>query len=78
MQHKGEFLLSRSQAKRLISRLDRFIEVRLDFKGITQIGQAFADEIFRVFANKHPDVHLVPVNTSADVANLIKRVQSAL
>lgn len=48
----------------------------MDFKGVTQIGQAFADEIFRVFKNKHPDVHLVPVNTSTDVSNMIKRVQS--
>jgi hypothetical protein len=76
MQHEGEFLLSRSQAKRLISRVDRFTEVILDFKNVTQIGQAFADETFRVFTNKHPDVHLVTINTSADVSNMIKRVQS--
>jgi anti-sigma regulatory factor (Ser/Thr protein kinase) len=76
MQHEGEFLLSRSQAKRLISRFDRFTEVILDFKGVTQIGQAFADEAFRVFTNKHPDVHLATINTSADVSNMIKRVQS--
>lgn len=30
MQHEGESLLSRSQAKRLISRFDRFTEVILD------------------------------------------------
>ncbi len=30
MQQEGEFLLSRSQAKRLISRFDRFTEVILD------------------------------------------------
>ncbi len=76
MQHEGESLLSRSQAKRLISRFDRFTEVILDFKSVTQIGQAFSDEIFRVFTNKHPGVHLVTVNTSADVENMIKRVQS--
>lgn len=75
MQHEGESLLSRSQAKRLISRFDRFTEVILDFKGVTQIGQAFADEIFRVFTNKYPNVHLVTINTSVDVSNMIKRVQ---
>lgn len=48
----------------------------MDFKGVTRIGQAFSDEIFRVFTNKYPDVHLVTVNTSADVENMIKRVQS--
>lgn len=76
MQHEGESLLSRSQAKRLISRFDRFTEVILDFKGVTQIGQAFADQIFRVFKNKYPSVHLVTVNTSTDIKNMIKRVQS--
>lgn len=75
MEHEGESLISRSQAKRLISRFDRFTEVGLDFSGVTQIGQAFADQIFRVFQNKHPQVHLYVVNAIDDVANMIKRVQ---
>ncbi len=77
MQHEGESLISRSQAKRLISRLDRFSEVVLDFKGVKQIGQAFADQVFRVFPNKYPSVNLKAVNTLPDVENMIKRVQSA-
>ena len=77
MAHEGEALLSRSQAKRLITRVDRFIEVVLDFEGVTQIGQAFADQIFRVFKNKHPEVHLTVTNTKTDVKNMIKRVQSS-
>ncbi len=77
MEHEGESLLSRSQAKRLITRFDRFIEVVLDFEGVTQIGQAFADQIFRVFQNKHPGVHLKISNAKTDVKNMIKRVQSS-
>ncbi|MDM8538835.1 STAS-like domain-containing protein, partial [Desulfobacterales bacterium HSG17] len=77
MEHEGESLLSRSQAKRLITRFDRFIEVVLDFDGVKQIGQAFADQIFRVFANKHPDVNLVVMNTTKDVDNMIRRVQTS-
>ncbi|MCD4741111.1 MAG: DUF4325 domain-containing protein [Desulfobacteraceae bacterium] len=76
MEHEGESLLSRSQAKRLISRFDRFREVVLDFEGVTQIGQAFADQIFRVFKNKHPKVHLSIINADKNVSNMIKRVQS--
>lgn len=76
MEHEGDALISRSQAKRLISGFDRFTEVSLDFDGVTQIGQAFADQIFRVFKNKHPKVHLLVANASNDVANMIKRVQS--
>ncbi len=56
MEHEGESLMSRSQAKRLITRFDKFIEVGLDFDGVKQIGQAFADQIFRVFQNKHTDI----------------------
>jgi len=78
MEHEGESLISRSQAKRLISRFDRFLEVILDFDGVKQIGQAFADQIFRVFQNKHPDVHLMFVNATKDVENMIKRAQSSL
>ncbi len=76
MEHEGESLISRSQAKRLINRFDRFTEVGLDFDGVTQIGQAFADQIFRVFQNKHSEVHLYVINTIDNVANMIKRVQS--
>jgi anti-sigma regulatory factor (Ser/Thr protein kinase) len=57
-----EQLVSRSQAKRLIARFDRFRTVILDFEGVQEIGQAFADELFRVYANSHPDVELLPKN----------------
>jgi hypothetical protein len=39
------------------------------------IGQGFADEIFRVFAQAHPMVHLSPVNCSVNVQNMIRHVQ---
>ncbi|MDY0362971.1 MAG: DUF4325 domain-containing protein [Desulforegulaceae bacterium] len=76
MEYEGESLLSRSQAKRLIMRFDRFTEVVLDFEGVKQIGQAFADQIFRVFQNKHPEVHLRVINAVDEVNNMIKRVES--
>ncbi|MBL8472299.1 MAG: DUF4325 domain-containing protein [Rhodocyclaceae bacterium] len=65
-----EQLISRSQAKRLIARFDRFKTVVLDFAGIEQIGQAFADELFRVYANSHPKVELVPVNMKEQVERM--------
>jgi len=76
MEHEGESLISRSQAKRLINRFDKFVEVILNFDGVTQIGQAFADQIFRVFQNKHPEVRLRMISMTKDVENMIKRVQS--
>jgi virulence-associated protein VapD len=68
-----ENLVSRSQAKRLLARIERFKEVILDFKGVSEIGQAFADEIFRVYKNTHPDVGLRWASASSDVEKMIKR-----
>lgn len=65
-----EQLISRSQAKRLIARFDRFKKVILDFKSVNEIGQAFADELFRVYANEHPQVELTPVNMSNQVEKM--------
>jgi anti-sigma regulatory factor (Ser/Thr protein kinase) len=71
-----ENLISRSQAKRLLQRVDRFRCVVLDFAEVASIGQAFADEIFRVFANAHPDVELVPVHAEPQVQQMIRRAET--
>jgi hypothetical protein len=76
-QHEGEKLVSRSQAKRVAHRFERFKRVVLDFDGVAEIGQAFADELFRVFAAAHPEVRLTPINTSPAVANMVRRALSA-
>ena len=61
---------------RLLARFEQFKEVYLDFDGIESIGQAFADEIFRVFSNNHPDVHIYYGETAPDVERMIKRALS--
>jgi anti-sigma regulatory factor (Ser/Thr protein kinase) len=70
---EGEGLVSRSQAKRLMSRLERFREVVLDFKGVNAIGPAFADEVFRVFQREHPEIRLLVINENKEVGLMIKR-----
>jgi anti-sigma regulatory factor (Ser/Thr protein kinase) len=72
-QFGSDQLVSRSQAKRLLSRIELFRVVILDFEGVESIGQAFADEIFRVFASAHPGVELVPDNMSEEVQQMIAR-----
>lgn len=76
MQYGDDQLVSRSQAKRLMSRFDRFRTVVLDFTDVPSIGQAFADEVFRVFRSKHPQVEVVPIYTNEKVARMITRVQN--
>ncbi len=76
MRYGDDNLVSRSQAKRLLTRVDRFKTVVLDFAGVAGIGQAFADEVFRVFRSKHPSVKVAAVNTSSEVKRMITRAES--
>lgn len=75
-QYGHEKLISRSQAKRVLVRIDRFKIVIFDFKGVDMIGQAFADEIFRVFSKQYPDIELLHVNMSKEVEQMISRAKS--
>lgn len=72
----NENLLSRSQAKRMIQRFENFKTVVLDFQGVPEIGQAFSDELFRVFVKSHPEVMLLHVNAAPDVESMISRAKS--
>ena len=66
-------LVSRSQARRILSGLELFRYVILDFRDIEYIGQAFADEIFRVFPNMNPKTTIKAHNTNTEVQNMINR-----
>lgn len=72
-QYGEETLISRSQAKRLLARLDRFKTVILDFKEVNHIGQAFADEIFRVFKNQNQGTNIIHINANEEVESMIVR-----
>jgi anti-sigma regulatory factor (Ser/Thr protein kinase) len=76
LRYEGEQLISRSQAKRLMARVDQFREVFLDFKGITTVGQAFADEVFRIYRRDHPLMHVIPTAMTLDVTRMIQRIVS--
>lgn len=76
-QYEGEELVSRSQAKRVANRFERFKRVELDFSGIHDIGQAFADELFRVFANAHPEIVITALHAEPAVAGMIRRAVAA-
>jgi anti-sigma regulatory factor (Ser/Thr protein kinase) len=68
-------LVSRSQARRVLLRVDRFNEVLLDFTGVATIGQAFADEIFRVFTKQNPKIEVIAVNTNDQIERMISRAR---
>ncbi len=72
----GQQLVSRSQAKRILARLEQFTEVLLDFKGVDEIGQGFADEIFRIFPETHPEIPLIAINKSPAIDRMIAFVKA--
>jgi hypothetical protein len=69
----GGSLISRSQAKRVMARCERFREVNLDFRGVRSIGPAFADEMFRVWRRAHPNVKLEPTGMNPEVEKMVRR-----
>jgi anti-sigma regulatory factor (Ser/Thr protein kinase) len=71
-QPAGSFV-SRSEAKRVGTRLERFQEAVLDFQGMTEVGQGFVDELFRVWAAENPGTRLVPINMSPVVERMVRR-----
>lgn len=70
--------VSRSQAKRLCQRFEKFKEIELDFNEIEEIGQGFAHEIFVVFQNLHPEVQLIPVHANTKVERMINHVKHSI
>lgn len=69
-----DYPVSRSQAKRLCHRFDKFKEIEMDFSGISDIGQGFAHEIFVVYHNEHPEVKLIPTNMNEAVEKMVNHV----
>ncbi|MDE5765334.1 MAG: DUF4325 domain-containing protein [Ruminococcus sp.] len=68
--------VSRSQAKRVCSRLECFKEVELDFDGLEWMGQGFAHQLFVVFSQNHPDIKLSPINMCDEIIRMYKHVIS--
>ena len=72
--YKEKSLISRSQARRLLHRLNNdFKQVTINFEDITSIGQGFADEIFRVFPKRNPGIEIKYINAAPKVEWMIKR-----
>ncbi len=72
----GGIHISRSQARRIIAGLDKFKIIIMDYDKIPMVGQAFADEIYRVFQNKYPEIQIQDENTNEAVAFMIQRAKN--
>lgn len=69
----GVDFVSRSEAKRLMNGLEKFTEVELDFTDVESVGQGFVDEVFRVWANAHPNTLIEPTNMNAAIDFMVRR-----
>ncbi|MCR4278979.1 MAG: DUF4325 domain-containing protein [bacterium] len=74
----GKDLPSRSEAKRVTMNLENFHEIEFDFSNVQTVGQGFADEIFRVWHNRHPNIKLIATHTNENVALMIQRAGGEL
>ncbi|EKD22718.1 MAG: helix-turn-helix, type 11 protein [uncultured bacterium] len=72
----GGVHISRSQARRVLAGLEKFKVIVFDFDKVPVVGQAFADEIFRVFHLKHPNIKLEEINMNDGVKFMIERAKS--
>ena len=69
-------LVSRSAAKQLVARIDQFKTVMFDFASVETVGQAFLDEIFRVWAASHPEVDCYVMGESPEILRLLAQIQT--
>lgn len=77
-QYGDENLVSRSQARRVLLRLDLFSDILFDFQGVATIGQGFADEVFRVYQRQHPESVLNWAHVTSDIERMIRRARAGL
>jgi len=68
--------VSRSQARRILTGLEKFKTIELDFQDVKTIGQAFADEIFRVWRSGRKNVQFVVKNTNENIDLMIRRAEA--
>lgn len=69
--------VSRSQARRVLNGLKPFKHIIFDFDKVPMVGQAFVDEVFRVFQQAHLDKKLEAVNMEESVKFMVNRARGA-
>jgi anti-sigma regulatory factor (Ser/Thr protein kinase) len=69
----GLSFVSRSEAKRLLAGMEVFSEVEVDFSGVESVGQAFVDEMLRVWPKLHPQTVITPTGMNGAVEFMVRR-----
>jgi anti-sigma regulatory factor (Ser/Thr protein kinase)/uncharacterized protein (DUF1330 family) len=74
----GGNYISRSQARRVLAGLDSFKHLMLDFQNVQAIGQGFADEVFRVWKQRHPRAVIEIRNAGENIKMMIDHVRGEI
>lgn len=69
----GDFPISRSEARRLLSALKDFRTAELNFSDIDEVGRDFAHELFSVAAGQYPTLRLTVKNAAPAVLGTLRR-----
>ena len=72
-QMENEPYISRRQAQRVLQGMEKFRRVVLDFQNIPTVGQAFVDEVFRMFRSSQPDIDIRYIHANQDVQFMIDK-----
>ncbi|MEK7193073.1 MAG: DUF4325 domain-containing protein [Patescibacteria group bacterium] len=72
----GGVHISRSQARRILSGLENFKIILFDYDKVPIIGQAFADEIYRVFARIYHGIKLEDINMNDGIRFMVERAKN--
>jgi hypothetical protein len=68
--------ISRSEAREALRDTEDFGAIIFDFDNVPVVGQDFADEIYRVFQNKHPDIEIKEDNMAGGVRFMVERARN--
>ena len=71
----GGVHVSRSQARRILSGLEKFKIILFDYDKVPMIGQAFSDEIYRIFHKKYPQIKIEEENMNEAVKFMVDRAK---
>ena len=74
--HQDVDYVSRSQARRILGSLEKFKTIEFDFKDVETVGQAFADEIFRVWQTAHQDIKVIIKNANENIMLMIRHAKA--
>ena len=60
--------------KKALKDAEGYKELVIDFRGIEFMGRGFADEVFRVFQEEHPEITITPLHASTSMLAMIRHI----